>query len=61
VPNAGVRFLVGPEGGLTDTEITQTKQQNFVDIRIGPRVLRTETAALTVLSALQLQFGDLAN
>ncbi|MGO2073740.1 MAG: 16S rRNA (uracil(1498)-N(3))-methyltransferase [Pseudoalteromonas sp.] len=61
VPNAGVRFLVGPEGGLTDTEISQTKQQNFVDIRIGPRVLRTETAALTVLSALQLQFGDLAN
>ena len=31
-----------------------------MDIRLGPRVLRTETAALTVLSALQLQFGDLA-
>lgn len=61
VPDAGVRFLVGPEGGFTDTEIAQTKQQEFVDIRIGPRVLRTETAALTVLSALQLQFGDLAN
>lgn len=61
VPSAGVRFLVGPEGGFTDDEIAQTKQQNFVDIRIGPRVLRTETAALTVLSALQLQFGDLAN
>ena len=49
------------EGGFTDDEIAQTKQQAFVDIRIGPRVLRTETAALTVLSALQLQFGDLAN
>ncbi|HEA17113.1 MAG TPA: 16S rRNA (uracil(1498)-N(3))-methyltransferase [Pseudoalteromonas prydzensis] len=61
VPSAGVRFLVGPEGGFTDDEIAQTKQQAFVDIRIGPRVLRTETAALTVLSALQLQFGDLAN
>ncbi|MBE0376355.1 16S rRNA (uracil(1498)-N(3))-methyltransferase [Pseudoalteromonas prydzensis] len=61
VPSAGVRFLVGPEGGFTDEEIAQTKQQAFVDIRIGPRVLRTETAALTVLSALQLQFGDLAN
>ena len=61
VPGAGVRFLVGPEGGFTDEEIAQTKQQAFVDIRIGPRVLRTETAALTVLSALQLQFGDLAN
>jgi 16S rRNA (uracil1498-N3)-methyltransferase len=61
VPSAGVRFLVGPEGGFTDEEIAQTKQQAFVDIRIGPRVLRTETAALTVLSALQLQFGDLDN
>ena len=61
VPDDGVRFLVGPEGGFTDDEITQTKQQAFVDIRLGPRVLRTETAALTVLSALQLQFGDLAN
>ncbi|KPZ51854.1 16S rRNA (uracil(1498)-N(3))-methyltransferase [Pseudoalteromonas sp. P1-25] len=61
VPSAGVRFLVGPEGGFTDEEMAKTKQQEFVDIRLGPRVLRTETAALTVLSALQLQFGDLAN
>ena len=61
VPTEGVRFLVGPEGGFTDAEIDIAKQQNFVDIRLGPRVLRTETAALTVLSALQLQFGDLAN
>lgn len=61
VPSAGVRFLVGPEGGFTDEEMLQTKDQHFVDIRLGPRVLRTETAALTVLSALQLQFGDLAN
>jgi 16S rRNA (uracil1498-N3)-methyltransferase len=61
IPDDGVRFLVGPEGGFTDDEIAQTKQQEFVDIRLGPRVLRTETAALTVLSALQLQFGDLAN
>jgi 16S rRNA (uracil1498-N3)-methyltransferase len=61
VPQAGVRFLVGPEGGFTDEEMLLTKQLEFVDIRLGPRVLRTETAALTVLSALQLQFGDLAN
>ncbi|AXQ98911.1 16S rRNA (uracil(1498)-N(3))-methyltransferase [Pseudoalteromonas piscicida] len=56
----GIRFLVGPEGGFTDEELDATAQQQFVDVRLGPRVLRTETAALTVLSALQLQFGDLA-
>ncbi|MCF2858997.1 16S rRNA (uracil(1498)-N(3))-methyltransferase [Pseudoalteromonas sp. SMS1] len=59
-PAHGVRFLVGPEGGFTDEEMQTTSDQGFVDIKIGPRVLRTETAALTVLSALQLQFGDLA-
>ncbi|OCQ20688.1 16S rRNA (uracil(1498)-N(3))-methyltransferase [Pseudoalteromonas luteoviolacea] len=59
-PDHGVRFLVGPEGGFTDEEMHSTSEQGFVDIKIGPRVLRTETAALTVLSALQLQFGDLA-
>ncbi|AOT07176.1 16S rRNA (uracil(1498)-N(3))-methyltransferase [Pseudoalteromonas luteoviolacea] len=59
-PGQGVRFLVGPEGGFTDEEMANTTEQGFVDIKIGPRVLRTETAALTVLSALQLQFGDLA-
>ena len=59
-PTNGLRFIVGPEGGFTDAEMLQTKNCGFMDIRLGPRVLRTETAALTVLSALQLQFGDLA-
>ncbi|WP_152087489.1 16S rRNA (uracil(1498)-N(3))-methyltransferase [Pseudoalteromonas sp. A25] len=59
-PSKGVRFIVGPEGGFTDEEIQATSEQGFIDVRLGPRVLRTETAALTVLSALQLQFGDLA-
>lgn len=59
-PTQGIRFLVGPEGGLTDDEIQQTVNANFNEILLGPRILRTETAALTVLSALQLQFGDLA-
>ncbi|TMP81361.1 16S rRNA (uracil(1498)-N(3))-methyltransferase [Pseudoalteromonas phenolica] len=60
IPKQGVRFIVGPEGGFTDEEMAATSEQGFVDVRLGPRVLRTETAALTVLSALQLQFGDLA-
>ena len=55
-----VRLLIGPEGGLTDEEISQANQADFQDILLGPRVLRTETAALTAITALQCRFGDLA-
>ena len=55
-----IRLVIGPEGGFTDQEMTQTSLAGFVGIQLGPRVLRTETAALTAISALQLQFGDLA-
>lgn len=54
-----VRLLIGPEGGLSEQEIAMTEQDNFTDVLLGPRVLRTETAALTAISALQLNFGDL--
>mgnify|MGYP006093357285 CR=1 FL=1 len=55
-----VRLLIGPEGGLNDEEINQANQTGFQDILLGPRVLRTETAALTAITALQCRFGDLA-
>lgn len=51
-------LLVGPEGGLTDEEIQQAVQKSFVAKLIGPRVLRTETAALTAITLLQSQWGD---
>lgn len=53
------RLLIGPEGGLSDAEIAQANQADFQDILLGPRVLRTETAALTAITALQCRFGDL--
>ena len=59
-PDVGIRLLVGPEGGLSDDEIIQAREQDFIDILLGPRVLRTETAALTAITALQCRFGDLA-
>lgn len=59
-PQNGIRLIIGPEGGLSDDEINQTVAQGFSEISLGPRILRTETAGLTVISALQLQFGDLA-
>ena len=55
-----VRLLIGPEGGLSEAEINMTAEHQFTDILLGPRVLRTETAALSAISALQLKFGDLS-
>lgn len=54
-----ISLLIGPEGGLSDDEINMTHQYQFTDILLGPRILRTETAALTALTALQVYFGDL--
>jgi len=54
-----VRLLIGPEGGLTDEEINQANHADFKDILLGPRILRTETAALTAITALQCRLGDL--
>ncbi|KLN97514.1 16S rRNA (uracil(1498)-N(3))-methyltransferase [Moellerella wisconsensis] len=54
-----VRLLIGPEGGLSAEEIAMTAKYQFTDILLGPRVLRTETTALTAIAALQVRLGDL--
>lgn len=58
-PQAGISLIIGPEGGLSETEIAMTTRHQFTDILLGPRILRTETTALTAISALQVCFGDL--
>ncbi|AFJ45698.1 16S rRNA (uracil(1498)-N(3))-methyltransferase [Shimwellia blattae] len=58
-PVEQVRLLIGPEGGLSADEIAMTAKYQFTDILLGPRVLRTETTALTAITALQVRFGDL--
>ncbi len=58
-PMEKVRLLIGPEGGLSAEEISMTEQYQFEETLLGPRVLRTETAALTAITALQVRFGDL--
>jgi 16S rRNA (uracil1498-N3)-methyltransferase len=55
-----IRLLVGPEGGLSDAEIPAAQGAGFTGLRLGPRVLRTETAAVVALSLLQARWGDLA-
>ena len=54
-----IRLLIGPEGGLSEDEIENANKQQFIDVLLGPRVLRTETAALTAMTALQCRFGDI--
>jgi 16S rRNA (uracil1498-N3)-methyltransferase len=56
---AGITVLIGPEGGLTDDEEQSALTAGFTAVRLGPRVLRTETAAIAALALLQRQFGDL--
>jgi 16S rRNA (uracil1498-N3)-methyltransferase len=58
---AGVTVLIGPEGGLTETEQEVALRSGFTSVRMGPRVLRTETAAIAALTILQHRFGDLGN
>lgn len=57
-PQQPVELLVGPEGGLTRTETEQAQRAGYLPVRLGPRVLRTETAAPALLAALQALWGD---
>ncbi len=58
LPNK-VELLIGPEGGLDDDELTAACNAGFMPVRLGPRVLRTETVAVVALSVLQALWGDL--
>lgn len=60
-PATGATLLIGPEGGLTEEETGLACRQGFTGVRLGPRVLRTETAAVAALSAIQTLWGDFCN
>ncbi|QZI71145.1 16S rRNA (uracil(1498)-N(3))-methyltransferase [Pseudomonas protegens] len=51
-------FLIGPEGGLSDAEVEQAHGAGFLPARLGPRVLRTETAPVVALAVAQQLWGD---
>lgn len=53
-------LLTGPEGGLAEAEIAMAKDSGFQASRLGPRILRTETAAIAGLTILQATCGDMA-
>ncbi|HEY4873648.1 MAG TPA: 16S rRNA (uracil(1498)-N(3))-methyltransferase [Steroidobacteraceae bacterium] len=52
-------LLIGPEGGLAPEEAEAAIDRGFTAVSLGPRILRTETAAIAALAALQQAFGDL--
>ncbi|MGA7979335.1 MAG: 16S rRNA (uracil(1498)-N(3))-methyltransferase [Chromatiaceae bacterium] len=58
-PDRGLTLLVGPEGGLAASERVRAQQAGFTAVRLGPRILRTETAPLAALAVVQALWGDL--
>jgi 16S rRNA (uracil1498-N3)-methyltransferase len=54
-------LLIGPEGGLSESEIGLAEQNRFEALALGPRVLRTETAPLAALTLLQARWGDMTS
>ncbi|KHE70117.1 16S rRNA (uracil(1498)-N(3))-methyltransferase [Halobacillus sp. BBL2006] len=54
----GIMIVFGPEGGFTDHEVTQLRENNFSSVRLGPRILRMETAPLYFLSSLSYQLEE---
>ena len=58
-PGSGATVLIGPEGGLSEAEQADAQAAGFMAVNLGPRVLRTETAAIAALTLLQREFGDL--
>jgi len=55
---SGVIVVVGPEGGLSEQDVVMLRQADFSGLRLGPRILRTETAGIAAIAALQALHGD---
>lgn len=60
-PPTKVCLLIGPEGGFSDNEYEDAEVAGFRPVAIGPRILRTETAAIAALAILQSLWGDLGS
>lgn len=57
--NKRILLLIGPEGGFSPHEVQTAAQCNFLPLSLGPRILRTETAAVVAIALFQSYFGDL--
>ncbi|MDZ7769041.1 MAG: 16S rRNA (uracil(1498)-N(3))-methyltransferase [Woeseiaceae bacterium] len=59
-PSTEVTLLIGPEGGFSDSELAQADEAGFKRVSLGPRTLRTETAAIAAIALAQALWGDLS-
>lgn len=57
-PQGAVTLLIGPEGGLSTEERARAEAKGYCPVRFGPRIMRTETAPLAVIAAMQALWGD---
>lgn len=58
-PATQATLVIGPESGFSDTEVADARAAGCQPLRLGPRILRTETAGMATLAALQSHWGDL--
>jgi len=59
-PAQRIYLMVGPEGGFSEGEVKSAEERGFIPVKLGRRVLRTETAAVTLIGILQYELGDLS-
>jgi len=58
--HTNVPFYSYTEGGFTEQEVELAKEKGFIPVKLGQRILRTETAAITLVGILQYELGDLS-
>jgi 16S rRNA (uracil1498-N3)-methyltransferase len=58
-PQVRIYAMVGPEGGFSEEEVSLAREKGFIPVKLGQRILRTETAAITLIGILQYELGDL--
>jgi len=58
-PAPGIALAIGPEGGWSARDRQTLAQMGFTSLRLGPRILRTETAGLAAIALMQMRFGDI--
>lgn len=56
---SGCVVLIGPEGGFSGDEVVEAKKAGFLPVTLGPRILRTETAAISIAAIVQYELGDM--